>query len=128
MMNQCINKEKLNQYFSAGIPYKAVYNMDVPEIPKHLLDLKKSLYDETNNRLDRFEKAVLALRKYRILNKGCNVDELNVKCIYCNKDINYNNTRTHMKQKTHNKNKTIYYNNKLKISDVDSENVLHIEA
>ena len=126
MYNHGINKDMLNKHFNES-NIKKVNNMNVEEIPAHLLDLKKTLLFQANNRLDAFEREILKMKKYKILN---NVEgELFVNCKYCNnKNINLNKTRAHTKTKTHCINKTKYYNDKLDITKVDPDNVLVIEA
>ena len=126
MYNHGLNNHMLNKHFSHSNIQK-VNNMNVEEIPSHLLELKKTLIYQANNRLDAFERETLKMKKYKILN---NVEgELFVNCKYCNnKNINLNNTRPHSKTKTHCINKTKYYNAKLDITKVDPDNVLVIEA
>jgi hypothetical protein len=126
MYNHGIKHDMLNKHFSHS-NIKKVNDMNVDKIPDELLELKKQLIFQANNRLDAFEKETLKMKKYKILN---NVEgELFVNCKYCNnKNINLNNTRPHSKTKTHCINKTKYYNAKLDITKVDQENVLVIEA
>ena len=127
MYKHGINNDMLNKHYSQT-NIKKVNDMNVDEIPDDLLKLKAIIKNENNNRLDSFERKVQTIRKYRVLNKDCDVSELKAHCEFCNKDIMYNNTRDHGKQKTHLKNKTIYYNNKLKVCEVDSYNVLKFDT
>ncbi len=116
MYNHGINKNMLNKYFSHS-SIKANNEMNVDKIPDELLELKKTLIFEKNNRLNSFERETQKIRRLRVLDKNINLDEFNVHCIYCKKNVAYNNTRQHNKQIMHRKNMTIYYNDKIKIDD-----------
>ena len=127
MYNHGINKNMLNKHFSSE-SIKANNEMNADKIPDELLELKKTLIFEKNNRLNSFERETQKIRRLRVLDKNINLDELNVHCIYCKKDISYNNTRQHNKQITHRKNMTMHYNNKLEIDDSIKENILNVDA
>ena len=43
--------------------------MNVEEIPSHLLELKKTLIFEKNNRLNSFERETQKIRRLRVLDK-----------------------------------------------------------
>jgi hypothetical protein len=127
MYNHGIKHDMLNKHFSQKNIQK-VNDMNADKIPDELLELKKQLIFEKNNRLNSFERETQKIRRLRVLDKNINLDELNVHCIYCKKNVAYNNTRQHNKQITHRKNMTMHYNNKLKIDDSIKENVLHIDG
>ena len=127
MYNYGINNDMLNKHFSHA-SIKSNTDLYVDKIPDELLELKKQLIFEKNNRLNSFERETQKVRKQRVLDKNIDLDELTIHCIYCKKDIAYNNSRQHNKQITHRKNMTMHYNNKLKIDDSIKENVLHIDG
>ena len=127
MYNHGIKHDMLKKHFSSE-SIKSNNEMYVDKIPDELLELKKQLIFEKNNRLNSFERETQKIRRLRVLDKNINLDELNVHCIYCKKDVSYNNTRQHNKQITHRKNMTMHYNNKIKIDDSIKDNVLVIEA